>query len=42
MDLLGLDDLLTPDERDIRDVVRRFCADAHVLGTAITGQGAFR
>jgi glutaryl-CoA dehydrogenase len=27
MDLLGIDDLLTPDERDIRDVVRRFCDD---------------
>ncbi len=27
MDLLGIDDLLSPDERDIRDVVRRFCDD---------------
>jgi len=27
MDLLGIDDLLTADERDIRDVVRRFCDD---------------
>ncbi|RYP87512.1 acyl-CoA dehydrogenase [Nocardioides guangzhouensis] len=26
-DLLGIDDLLTPEERDVRDVVRRFCAD---------------
>ena len=27
MDLLGIDDLLSPEERDVRDLVRRFCDD---------------